>query len=324
MNQPVVTLFDNKVTEIYHSPIDYRPSNVFFCLDSIIRSNVYMKYEAGNFAGSIKIKPALRMIEALEKENKINRDTVIVESSSGNLGIALSLIAASKGYKFLCVTDAMASQQSINLMKSYGAEVVVITERDENGGYLKKRLEYINHYLQNNRNCIWLNQYANPNNYLAHYYSTAKELLDSFYHIDYLFVGAGTTGTLMGCINYFEEFSPKTTIVAVDNKGSVTFGLAPDKRNIPGLGTSRAPEILQADKVSNLEVVSDQETIAMCREMVKRGYLVGGSTGTVLAAIKRWNDVIEPHETVVMIAPDSGEKYIDTIYNDEWCQHIAG
>ena len=281
--------------------------------------NLHLKIEGLNPAGSIKMKTALGMVAALEAQGRIGPDTHLIESSSGSLGVALSIVCAERGYRFTCVVDPNTSLQNIKMMRALGAQVHMVELRDANGGFLGTRIACIEELVRTDRRYCWFNQYANPENPRAHASSTARAIADTFAHIDYLFIGAGTTGTLMGCLQYFSQHRPRTRVVAVDTLGSVTFGYAAGKRHIPGLGTSRRPEIYQDEGIHAKELVAEADTIAMCRYLaVSNGILAGGSTGTVMSAVHRWRARMPQDACVVAISPDMGERYLDTIYDDEW------
>jgi 2,3-diaminopropionate biosynthesis protein SbnA len=288
--------------------------------------DVVLKIEGFNAAGSIKLKTALGLVNHAETYSGLRPGGHIIESSSGNLGVALSVVSAVRGYAFTCVTDPNASATHIATMRSFGADVVIITEGDENGGgYLGRRLDYIHRRLRCEPGLVWPNQYANSANANIHYERTAAAILREFTHVDYLFVGAGTTGTLMGCTRRFRAESPATAIVAVDVHGSVTLGGPPARRHIPGLGTSRRPELFQPDGIDEFIIVNELESIAACRQLVARyGLLVGGSTGSVLAAIGRLAPRIPPASVVIAISPDNGDRYLDMIYSDDWVRRTYG
>ncbi len=294
-------------------------------LNGFFLKNFFLKLESMNPAGSIKMKTAIGLIDDKEKQGVINKNSVIIESSSGNLGIALSMVAAERGYRFVCVADINTSKHSIKLMEALGTSVVVIDKVDENGGFLGSRIAYIKKILEQDKRYIWLNQYSNSENPETHARTTAPSIAGAFEKIDFIFVGAGTTGTLMGIVKFFKEHSPKTKIIAIDSVGSITFGNKPSKRYIPGLGTSRRPEIYNPNGIHAFEMIDEHETIAMCRYLARsNGLLVGGSTGTVLCGVKRWINCIPPSATVVAISPDMGERYLDTIYNDQWVTERFG
>ncbi|WP_438672333.1 2,3-diaminopropionate biosynthesis protein SbnA [Solihabitans fulvus] len=287
--------------------------------DLVIDSEIFLKIEGLNPAGSVKLKTAVALIEDAERRGVLSDGGRVVESSSGNLGIALSMVCSIKGYSFTCVTDPNASARSVATMRALGAEVVVVANRDSNGGFLGSRIAHLKAMLALDHELVWPNQYANAANPRAHWERTAASILRSIEAIDYLFVGAGTTGTLMGCAAYFRQFSPKTRIIAVDTRGSVTFGYPAGPRHIPGLGTSRTPELLRMDNLDEVLLVDEAEAVWTCRLLARRhGLLVGGSTGSVLAAVRGYGGHLAPGSRVVAIAPDLGERYLDTIYNDDW------
>jgi 2,3-diaminopropionate biosynthesis protein SbnA len=292
---------------------------VFLKVKDLGLSDFHLKLEFLNPAGSVKIKTALGLIDDIVARGLINQNTILIESSSGNLGVALAMICAERGLQFTCVVDPNSSAHNIKIMKTFGASVVVVEKRDENGGYLGTRINYIRETVQRDKRFVWLNQYENPSNPRIHARMTAQSIANTFAHIDYLFVGAGTTGTLMGCVQFFRTHRPETKIVAVDSIGSVTFGNPPSKRYIPGLGTSQCPPIFDPSGIHAFEMVAESRAIEMCRYMARtNGLLVGGSTGSVLAGVFAWLDRLPQDAAVVAIAPDSGERYLDTIYDDEW------
>src|SRR5690242_4289748 len=207
------------------SPIDLRYSDAFIELHDVLPQRVVnLKLEGFNLGGSIKMKPALHMIETLERNLVLRPGMRAVESSSGNLGLALSVVCAAKGYKFICVSDPNLSPQTARLMRAYGTEIIIIEKRDANGGFLGSRIELIRSMLAQDPNLIWLNQYANPENPGAHMRFTGPEILEQFARPDFVFIGAGTTGTLGGVSRVLREQAPGVRIIAVDSIGSVTFG----------------------------------------------------------------------------------------------------
>lgn len=291
----------------------------------ICSGRVYLKIEALNLAGSVKLKAALGMIDALELEGGIGFDTRLIESSSGSLGVALAMVCAERGYHFTCVVDPNTSAHNRKMIAALGSEVVVVHEKDDNGGYLGSRIRYIEKTLAERTDTVWLNQYANPANPASHRNTTARSISETFPRIDQLFIGAGTTGTLMGCKSFFRRYRPETKIIAVDAIGSVTFGFPPSTRYIPGLGTSRRPEIFDPDGLDGVDRVGEADAILMCRWLARsHGLLVGGSTGTVLAGIHSRRNRIRSGDVVVAISPDLGERYLDTIYSDTWVRERFG
>jgi 2,3-diaminopropionate biosynthesis protein SbnA len=306
-------------------PQEFNEDELYVDLRSIFGHALFLKCEGFNFAGSIKLKAAAEMVEAAERDGRLRPGSVLVESSSGNLGVALSMIAASKGYRFLCITDTRCNLTTRRMMEALGSQVHTVTEPDANGGFLGARIDYVRALCASDGQYVWLNQYANPSNWQAHYGTTAPAIARQFPHLDVLFVGAGTTGTLMGCARYFRELDRPVRIVAVDAVGSVTFGGASSRRMIPGLGTSRRPEILDESYVDEVIRVEEPDTIRACHRLARNGFLFGGSTGTVVSGAMQWlAQHEEPGLTAVAIAPDLGERYLDTVYQTNWLQDLYG
>ena len=310
---------------IISTPQGFNEEELYVDLEPTFGRSLFLKCEGFNFAGSIKLKAAIEMVEAAERDGVLTPRSVLVESSSGNLGVALSMIAASKGYGFLCVTDSRCNLSTRRLMQAFGSQVHVITEPDTVGGFLGARINYVRALCASDDRYVWLNQYANPQNWKAHYRNTAPAIARQFPQLDVLFVGAGTCGTLMGCARYFREWDRPVRVVAVDSVGSVTFGGPPGRRMIPGLGTSVRPAMLDESYVDEVVRVEEADTIRACHRLAGRGFLFGGSTGTVISGAMGWLTVHGSHDlTAVAIAPDFGERYLDTIYHANWVLGLYG
>ena len=310
---------------IVSAPQDFNEDELYVDVESIFGHSLFLKCEGFNFAGSIKLKAATEMVEAAERDGTLRPGSILVESSSGNLGVALSMIAASKGYRFLCVTDSRCNRSTRRLMEAIGSDVHVIAlaAADAPGGLLGARIEYVHRLCASDDRYVWLNQYSNPGNWQAHYHSTAPAIVRQFPRLDVLFVGAGTTGTLMGCARYLREWHRPVRIVAVDTVGSVTFGGVPGRRMIPGLGTSVRPPLLDESLVDEVVRVEEADTIRACRRLARRGFLFGGSTGTVVSGAIGWLARHHaPELTAVAIAPDLGERYLDTVYQPDWVEEF--
>ena len=306
-------------------PQAFNEDDLYVDLRSIVDSPLYLKCEGFNFAGSIKLKAAVEMVEAAERDGVLTPDSVIIESSSGNLGVALSMIAASRGYRFLCVTDPRCNLSTRRLMEALGSQVHTITEPDPVGGLLGARKNYVRAMCASDSRYVWLNQYRNPNNWGAHYRRTAPAIARSFPELDVLFLGAGTTGTLMGCARWFKEWHRPVRIVAVDSVGSVSFGGPPSQRVIPGLGSGERPEMLDESYVDEVVMVEEADTIRTCHRLARRGFLFGGSTGTVVSGATSWLARNGGQGvTAVAIAPDLGERYLDTVYQTNWLEDLFG
>ncbi|WP_424187030.1 2,3-diaminopropionate biosynthesis protein SbnA [Actinokineospora sp. G85] len=311
---------------IITAPQDFHVEDLFVDLGAVLDRTLYLKCEGFNFAGSVKLKAAAEMIAAAERAGRLTPDSVLVESSSGNLGIALSIIAANKGYRFTCVTDSRCNLATRRMMEALGSQVHTITDADEAGGFLAARIGYVRELCASDPRFVWLNQYTNPDNWKAHYRRTAPSIAAQFPDLDVLFVGAGTTGTLMGCARYFRDHDLPVRVVAVDSVGSVTFGGPPAQRMIPGLGTSVRPDILVESYVDEVVHVEEADTVRACHLLARRGFLFGGSTGTVVSGARTWLDAHAAGRDLVSVAisPDLGERYLDTVYQENWLRDIYG
>jgi len=310
---------------IISTPQGFNEEELYVDLEPTFGQSLFLKCEGFNFAGSIKLKAAAEMVEAAEREGVLMPGSVLVESSSGNLGVALSMIAASKGYGFLCVTDSRCNLSTKRLMQAFGSQVHVITEPADVGGFLGARINYVRALCASDDRYVWLNQYANPQNWKAHYRRTAPAIASQFPQLDVLFVGAGTCGTLMGCAHYFREWHRPVRVVAVDSVGSVTFGGEPGRRMIPGLGMNVRPPMLDESYVDEVVRVEEADTIRTCRRLAGSGFLFGGSTGTVVSGAMGWLATNGSQDlTAVAIAPDFGERYLDTVYQENWVQDLYG
>jgi N-(2-amino-2-carboxyethyl)-L-glutamate synthase len=308
-------------------PQDFNEEDLYVDLLSIFGQSLFLKCEGFNFAGSIKLKAATEMVEAAERDGRLNPGSILVESSSGNLGVALAMIAASKGYRFLCVTDSRCNKSTRSTIEALGSEVHVIplAAADKPGGLLGARIDYVRKLCASDDRYVWLNQYSNEGNWQAHYRRTAPAIVRQFPMLDVLFVGAGTTGTLMGCARYLKGWHRPVRIVAVDTVGSVTFGGPSRRRMIPGLGTSVRPPLLDESYVDEVVRVEEPDTIRTCHRLARRGFLFGGSTGTVVSGAVGWlAEHGTPDLTAVAIAPDLGERYLDTVYQPEWVEEFYG
>lgn len=309
---------------VISTPQAFNQDDLYIDLEAITGHRLFLKCEGFNFAGSIKLKAATAMVEAAERDGLLSQDSVLVESSSGNLGVALSMIAASKGYRFVCVTDSRCNLATRLLLEALGSEVHVITEPCPTGGLLGARIDHVRALCASDDRYVWLNQYTNPNNHDAHYRTTAPAIARAFPDLDVLFIGAGTTGTLMGCARYFRTWHRPVHIVAIDAEGSATFGRPPNRRMIPGLGTSIRPPLLDRSYVDDVVHVDEADTIRTCHQLARHGFVFGGSTGTVVNGAAQWLAQRDRPVTAVAIAPDLGERYLETVYRADWVQALYG
>lgn len=296
-------------------------------VSSELRCDVFGKLEGFNPGGSIKDRPAAYVLSRAFQEGHIGRGSLVVESSSGNFGVALATFCRMQGLQFVCVVDPKVSGMNRYLMEQLGARVEIVLEPDSVGGYLESRLNRVREICDRNHNAYWTNQYANEWNWQAHYHGTASELLHHFtllgQRIDYLFAPVSSGGTIMGCAKRLKEHDPSTEIVAVDIEGSVIFGGPPGLRHVPGPGSSRVPELLDRRWIDHVVRVTEYEMIQECRGLLLGEQLfVGGSSGAVLRGVRRYfsrrPSELRCRPTVVVIFPDRGERYYDTIYDDRW------
>ncbi|NSL43078.1 2,3-diaminopropionate biosynthesis protein SbnA [Streptomyces sp. 8P21H-1] len=312
---------------VISDPSEFNEDELYVDLRATLGLALFLKCEGFNFAGSIKMKAATEMVDAAERGGALRPGSVLVESSSGNLGVALSVLAASRGYGFLCVTDARCNPATRRMMEALGSVVHVVDEPALHGGFLGARIAYVRALCAADDRYVWLNQYANQGNWRAHYRTTAPSIARRFPDLDVLFVGAGTTGTLMGCARWFWQWRRRVRIVAVDSVGSVTFGGPARPRVIPGLGMGVRPPLLDRSYVDDVVHVEEADTVLVCRRLAARGFLFGGSTGTVVSGASAWLDRHGDRDlTSVAIAPDLGERYLDTVHSPTWSAspHQAG
>lgn len=311
---------------VISAPEDFHVEDLYVDLRPTFDVPLYLKCEGFNFAGSIKLKAAASMVAEAEARGELTRDSVIVESSSGNLGVALSMIAAARGYSFLCITDTRCNLVTRQLMEAMGAQVHVVTEPHLTTGFLGARLDLVRELCASDSRYFWPNQHANPYNWMAHYRTTAPSIAKAFPELDVLFVGAGTTGTLMGCARYFKEEGLPVTVVAVDSIGSVSFGGPAGPRMIPGLGAGVRPPILDESFVDDVVHVAETDAVRDVHRLAAGGFLFGGSTGTVISGAVRWLRRYRDGESVtaVAISPDLGERYLDSVYRPGWVADVYG
>ncbi|MBD2848476.1 2,3-diaminopropionate biosynthesis protein SbnA [Paenibacillus sp. IB182496] len=281
---------------------------------------VYAKLEMMNPGGSMKDRSALYMIEQGIRHGLIGADTRLIESTSGNLGIGLAMVAKIKGLKLTCVVDPKIAKTNLQIMRSMGATIDMVTERDEQGGYLHTRIRRVQKLLQAEPDAYWINQYANEWNWKAYYSTAAREITEQLQGpIDYLVCAVSTTGSILGFARRLRETHPALRVIAVDAAGSVIFGAPPGARELPGIGASRVPELLRREEIDEVVHVRDLESAEGCRALLNReGIFAGGSSGSVVAALTKLLPGLRPGATVVTVFPDRGDRYMDTVYDEQW------
>ncbi|MFF0744460.1 2,3-diaminopropionate biosynthesis protein SbnA [Streptomyces sp. NPDC004111] len=289
---------------------------------------VFAKVERFNPGGSIKDRPALNMLlEKVRSGELVPGRHTVIESSSGNLAIGLAQACCYFGLRFVCVVDIRTTEQNLAVLRAYGAEVEVVTEPEPvSGEYLPGRLLRVRELAELIPDSYVPDQYANPRNAAAHL-TTMREIAEALDgRIDYLFCAAGTTGTLGGCASYVRSHGLSTQLVAVDAVGSVLFGSPVScSRLIPGHGTSVLPALFDASAADHVVHVSDLESVVGCRRLVRReALLAGGSSGALVAALEKMAPGIPAGSTCVLVLPDGGDRYLDTVYSDTWVRSHFG
>jgi cysteine synthase A len=291
-----------------------------------VRFKLYAKLEGLNPGGSTKDRPAFSIIRHAIESGDIQPESVVIESSSGNMGVGLAQACMYYGLRFICVVDPKATIQNVRLLKAYGAEVDVVQEPDKvTGEYLQARLNRVQSLLQAMDNTFWPNQYAHRFNAIAHH-QTMREIVTALDgEVDYLFCATSTCGTIRGCAEFVRDHNLSTRIFAVDAVGSVIFGGVGGKRLIPGHGAAVRPALYEPDIAECCIHVSDLDCVVGCRRLVRdEAILAGGSSGAVLVAIDQVKDAIEPGAICAAIFADKGERYLDTIYSDSWVEEHFG
>jgi 2,3-diaminopropionate biosynthesis protein SbnA len=288
----------------------------------------YAKLESLNPGGSSKDRPSVSIIENALQTGEINVDTLIIEASSGNTGIGLAMVCAYHGLRFRCLVDPKVTQLNINILAAYGAEIEMIEHPDpESGEFLPAKLKRIEETQATVKNSFWVNQYANEENSNAHYRSTIKEILRDLdgRMLDYLFIATATCGTIRGCLDYLVDHGYPTKVIAVDALGSQIFSNHRHDRLIPGLGSAICPNLTPTIGLNKTLHVTDIDCVVGCRRLARtEAILAGGSSGGVISAVEKMSREIPENSTVVALLPDRGERYLDTIYSDDWVQKNLG
>ena len=290
--------------------------------------NCFAKLESLNPGGSSKDRASVAIVERALQTGEINSDTLIIEASSGNTGIGLAQVCAYHGLRFRCLIDPKVTLQNVDILLAYGAEIEMIEQPDpETGELLPAKLKRIDEILEKVENSFWANQYASSENSGAHYRSTIKEILRDLDGdmLDYLFIATATCGTIRGCLDYLKDHGYPTRVIAVDALGSQIFSNNKHSRLIPGLGSAICPKLTPTDGVHKVMHVNDVDCVVGCRRLARtEAILAGGSSGAVITALDRMSDEIPEGSTVVVLLPDRGERYLDTIYSDRWVRENLG
>lgn len=282
--------------------------------------NIFIKQEGRNPTGSVKDRAASYVIKKMLDSKEINQDTEIIESSSGNFGIALSAFCKHMGLNCTIVIDPNILPINEFLLNQWATKVTKVTTRDETGGFLLTRIGYIKERLSKEKNIFWVNQYSNKDVAEAYYVTVGQEICDEV-KVDYIFIGVSSGGTITGISNKIKDTYPEAKVIAVDVEGSVVFGNQPKRRYIPGVGSSMRPEIIKYAKIDEVVIVKESDSIKKCWEILKTyNIMIGGSSGSVYCAIDQYfkDKEIREKKNVVALFADSGERYANTIYNQDW------
>ncbi len=277
-----------------------------------LKANIFAKLELFNPAGSVKDRIAKKMIETAENQGLINKDTVIIEPTSGNTGIGLASIAAAKGYKIILTMPESMCIERRNLLKAYGAEIVLTPAAKGMGGAIEKAKEL----AQTTSNSFMPSQFENPANPMAHFETTGPEIYnDTDGKVDIFVAGVGTGGTLSGTAKYLKEKNPNIKVYAVEPATSAVLstGVA-GKHSIQGIGAGFVPDTLDKSIYDEIITVSNENAFETTKNIAKaEGVLVGISSGAALFAASELAKLQQNSgKNIVVVLPDTGERYLST------------
>ncbi len=277
------------------------------------------KIEYMNPGGSVKDRPAIAMIEAAEQAGLLKPGGTIVEPTSGNTGSGLAMAAAIRGYRCILVMPDKMSREKVDLLRAYGADVVVTPTNVPNDSP-ESYYGVANRLAAEIPAAFQPNQFHNPVNPVAHYRTTGPEIWEQTAgKITHLVAGIGTGGTISGTARFLKECNPKIHVVGADPEGSIYSGDTPKSYAVEGIGMSYLPETVDMKVIDEMVRVSDRDSFLMARRITREeGLLVGGSSGTAAVAAVRLAATLPAEAVLVAIFPDSGKGYMSKIFNDEW------
>ncbi len=286
--------------------------------------DLYLKLESCNPGGSIKEKNAVYLIKDAEKRGLLSSGGTIVESSSGNFGIGLAMVGAARGYPVKIVVDAKTPPPMRRMLLAYGAELVDVplSAADANGSMQVARMEKARELASQIDGAWYPCQHENPRNTNAHEIYTAREIEAAFGGApDVIVIGVSTAGQLGGISRYFREKYPKTRFVGVDVAGSAIFGTPRHPYKMTGLGLSFIPPNFEAKVLDAAYSIVDRLAFSVCHALARReGLLLGASTGAIVAAALAYSSRIEKGQKMLLLNPDRGDRYLETVYNADWLE----
>lgn len=282
-------------------------------------ATVYAKLEYLNPTGSVKDRIAVNIVRRAEEAGLLRPGATLVESTSGNTGLGLAMMAGVRGYRCICTMPDKMSKEKIDMLKAFGAEVVV-TRTDLPHDHPESYVEVAKRIARETPGGFYTDQYANPTNPEAHYLTTGPEIWeDTGGAIDCLVGGIGTGGTISGVGKYLKERNPAIRIVGADPDGSVLSGGTPKPWKVEGIGEDYVPKTFNSQVVDEWVRVTDKESFLAARKVARmEGLLIGGSCGTCVAAALRFAERLTPSDLVVVMMPDTGRNYLSKVYNDDW------
>lgn len=284
--------------------------------------DLYLKLESCNPGGSIKEKNAAYLVHQAEQSGQLRPGGTIVESSSGNFGIGLAIVGATRGYRVLIVIDAKTSPTIRRMLKAYGAELVEVPldAADAHGSMQVARMQKAQELERTIPGAWYPAQHTNPQNVEAHSLWTAQEIAAAFpTGPDAIVVGVSTAGQLTGISRYFQQHSPKTRIIGVDVAGSAILGTPRHAYKMTGLGLSFIPPNYDPQVLDAAYSVSDALAFSVCHALAQReGMLLGASTGAIVAAALADVQRFTQPQTYLLLNPDRGDRYLETVYDADW------
>ena len=278
-------------------------------------AQILVKFEAVNIGGSIKTRTAYNMLKIAEEKGLINKDSIIVEPTSGNQGIGLALVSAVKGYRAIIIMPDSVSHERKKIVEHYGAEVILIHDDGDIGECIKKCTETALKMAQENKNVYVPQQFENIANIMAHKEHTALEILEQAdCTIDGFCAGIGTGGTITGIGEVLKEHNPNMTIWAVEPENAAILAGGNIGTHLQmGIGDGIIPKILNCDIYSDICIISDYEAIHTSKLLArKEGLMCGISGGTNVAAAIKMAKILGKGKTVVTVLPDTAERYFST------------